>query len=537
MSTNTFSGPLTINNGFLAARASGALGASAGGTTVNDPGTLALNSFAVISGESLTLNGTSGYSIFGPLYVNGGSNTWAGPVTLNTNATVKVLATCALNIIGTVSGPGGFTKVGPGTLTLSGTTNNTHQGPTVVNEGLLELNKIGALAISAGSLTVGDGVGGSNADVVRSTGGGSQLAQTLPVILNSSGLLDLNGNHEAIGSVTGLGSVALGTAELEVGWNNTDFTFDGVVTGSGSLRKQGTATATLTGTNLLTGSVIAQSGTLAVNGYQPQSPASVMTNGTLRGSGTVGNLVAWGAVAPGPGTLTCSNLTLGTNAVLSIQLRGTNDSSWDQLNVRGAVQLTKVTLALQTAFTNTVHTNDHFVLINNDVSDPVTGIFNGLPEGATLRQGTIHLPTQLRRLERQRRRPDRLSARARDAPGPGGHGRQPASGAELEQLARGQHLPGQAQHRQRRALHLGGQQSHRHGLHEYQPDGRDDLLLRRLGGERRGGKRQLGPGQRRALYGAVHRPPAGGSNGGGGPERQLCRGGQRHRAAGLPMVL
>ena len=86
-----------------------------------------------------------------------------------TNLQVEVQTNAQLVLSNALSGPGGFTKIGPGTLTLSGSTTNTYQGPTVVNEGLLELNKNGALAISAGSLTVGDGIGGADADgLVRS---------------------------------------------------------------------------------------------------------------------------------------------------------------------------------------------------------------------------------------------------------------------------------------------------------------------------------------------------------------------------------
>ncbi len=106
-----------------------------------------------------------------------------------TNVQLEVQTNAHLVLSNALSGAGGFTKIGPGTVTLSGTKTNTYQGPTVVNEGLLELNKNGALAISAGSLTVGDGVGDWDSDVVRSTGSDNQLAETLPIKLCGAGWL------------------------------------------------------------------------------------------------------------------------------------------------------------------------------------------------------------------------------------------------------------------------------------------------------------------------------------------------------------
>jgi fibronectin-binding autotransporter adhesin len=105
-----------------------------------------------------------------------------------------------LNLAGRLDGTGGFTKTGPGTLVLSGSDHNTYSGATLVHEGILELSKTGLVeAISAGSLTIGDGVGGAGADVVRETIN-HQIG--VPVRINDSGLLDLNGCLDYLMDVT-----------------------------------------------------------------------------------------------------------------------------------------------------------------------------------------------------------------------------------------------------------------------------------------------------------------------------------------------
>jgi len=78
---------------------------------------------------------------------------------------------------GVFSGSGALTKTGTGSLTLTGTYTNTYSGLTTVNAGELNLNKAtGTLAVG-GNLTIGDGTGGANADVVRLQASG-QISST-----------------------------------------------------------------------------------------------------------------------------------------------------------------------------------------------------------------------------------------------------------------------------------------------------------------------------------------------------------------------
>ena len=64
-----------------------------------------------------------------------------------------------------ISGTNGLTKVGPGTLALSGTTAGTFTGGTTINAGILNLTGGGANGTLRGTVTVGSGT------TLRLTGG------------------------------------------------------------------------------------------------------------------------------------------------------------------------------------------------------------------------------------------------------------------------------------------------------------------------------------------------------------------------------
>jgi len=72
-----------------------------------------------------------------------------------------------LTLAGLLEGTGGFTKIGEGTLILAGSVANTYAGDTTVNTGRLELDVTSATPFPAARSTIGDTVGGMNADEVR----------------------------------------------------------------------------------------------------------------------------------------------------------------------------------------------------------------------------------------------------------------------------------------------------------------------------------------------------------------------------------
>ena len=81
------------------------------------------------------------------------NNTWSGPITLQSNSSVGVDAD-QLTISGAISGAFTLTKVGPGTLTLTNSSNSYNN--TIVNGGFLLISNVAALPAGA-NVIVHDG--------------------------------------------------------------------------------------------------------------------------------------------------------------------------------------------------------------------------------------------------------------------------------------------------------------------------------------------------------------------------------------------
>ena len=149
---------------------------------------------------------------------------------------------------GDISGSGSLIKYGSGSMTLSGT--NTYSGSTTIDSGALVLGRSGALSAST-AVTVG-----------------------------YEATLDLGGFDQTLGSLAGTSrsTVKLGSGTLTVGGNNTSTTFNGSISGSGALIKEGTGTLTLLYYHNYTGGTTISNGTLQIG------------SGNASG-GVVGNIV------------------------------------------------------------------------------------------------------------------------------------------------------------------------------------------------------------------------------------------------------
>jgi autotransporter-associated beta strand protein len=222
---DTYAGATVVAAGTLALQNAAALGASTAGATVNSGATLQLQGGITYNAEPLTLNGRGVGATAGALESQSGANTWTGPITLASAATVRSDTGSSLSVSGavanegyllsidaqgdadfsyTISGAGGLTKGGPGTLSFSGTAPNVYAGTTTVNAGTLLLAKPSAivavagagLTINAGATLAGSGTistNVTNAGVVNP--GGSA----------SVGTLTINGNYtQAAGGVLNL---------------------------------------------------------------------------------------------------------------------------------------------------------------------------------------------------------------------------------------------------------------------------------------------------------------------------------------------
>jgi len=161
--------------------------------------------------------------------------------------------------------------------------------------------------------------------------------------------------------------------------------------GSGTVRKEGGGTLRCTGTTLnsFVGSFVVNGGTFRVDGSL--TDGSFMVNGgVLNGTGTVSSVTMnGGTLNPGdsPGVFHIQgDLTMSAGAVFQVELNGPiAGSTYDQLQVDGAVNLGEATLEVQPGYSITPGTA--FLILINDGSDPIVGTFAGLPQGAIFQAG------------------------------------------------------------------------------------------------------------------------------------------------------
>jgi autotransporter-associated beta strand protein len=369
---NTYAGTTTVNDGTLALFNPSGLGSPGQGTVVNLGASLSVNGVTV-NGEPVTLAG-------GTFESAAGINSWAGNIQLNNNCLFTTAENTTLNLSAVISGNGSLTKSAEGTLILSGASANTYSGVTTVNDGTLLLSKTSGNAIP-GPLVIGSGPGNSAPDVVQ-IDAPQQISMISEITVSDPGVLIVN-SSDSIAALSGDGRVVLGNpaATLSVGHGNTSTTFSGLISGVGALIKAGTGSFTLSANNTYTGQTQVDDGVLIVNGLQPGSSVLVTSPGLLGGIGRVGDLSGSGSVSPGlsAGVLLTGNLNLLPNATYRVELNGANPGSgYDQLRVNGTVNLAG-TLNASLGFSPA--TNASFTILENDGSDPVTGMFNDLAEG------------------------------------------------------------------------------------------------------------------------------------------------------------
>jgi autotransporter-associated beta strand protein len=210
-SANTYTGNYTANGiGYVDLVNSIALGNTNNTLTLNGQTWVAIAGSINITNQSLTVNST--YSD-GAIYVYGNTNSWQANFTLGAACTIELFTNCALNLNGPIGGSGGFTTIGPGTLTLSGSVANSYAGLTTVNEGELDLNKSGfsgAIPSFGPGLVIGDGI---HNDTVRCLNNYQIWSVVTPVTINSSGVLDVNGyTDEAAPLTLNGGQITTGSA-------------------------------------------------------------------------------------------------------------------------------------------------------------------------------------------------------------------------------------------------------------------------------------------------------------------------------------
>ena len=183
---------------------------------------------------------------------------------------------------GVLSGPGSLSKVGSGTLTLSGT-NNTYGGGTAVSGGVLEDACPGALPGYDTSSTVTVGADGTLAVGV----GGAGWSAT-----NINDLLAANGTGFSVGSMLGLDTANPANATNGFSYGNSIGSQNSHL--NMGLTKLGANTLTLAAQNYFTGTTVIDGGVLSI-GYDDNlgvAPASATANSLIIKNG--GTLLATG---------------------------------------------------------------------------------------------------------------------------------------------------------------------------------------------------------------------------------------------------
>jgi autotransporter-associated beta strand protein len=396
-SSNSYTGLTVVQQGYLWVENSWALGSTSSGTVVSNGASLVLPGNVGITNESLTLNGPGVTPYWGALDVEntyGTTGVWTGPITVNADSTIMPYESgVVLRLLGPISGAGGVivgNNLGSiGTLTFEGSTANTYAGLTTVSSGTLVLNK-----------SASDGAIPGNLDIFGTVrlAQDNQTVNSADVLVNGGGLFDFSTFYTYLNTLHGAGTVNFGVnGFLVIGGNNGTSEFDGSFTGIGfasgyTVGKNGSGTFTIGGNSTYTAGIThVFGGKVVINGSQPQIPVTVDAGATLGGSGTVGTLTANGIISPGnsPGILTSSNVTFTATGNFTVELTGPNPGvgGYDQLNVRGTVSLATATLTVIPAFTTPASIGQQFIIINNDLSDAITGTFNGMANGSLFTAG------------------------------------------------------------------------------------------------------------------------------------------------------
>ncbi len=221
---------------------------------------------------------------------NQGSNSVINAAITITGATLYVRSSAGtLKLTGEMSGSFGVGIFGPGTVEFGGGFSNSYIGNTALASsansfgGPARLNLSGlGVALVPGPLIIGEGTGSPNSVVVSLTAPLSQvIANTSPVTVASDGRLELNNLSETIGRLTGTGSVTMsGTGTLAVG-DATNFSFGGIISGSGNFDKVSSGVMTLTAAQTFTGFTRVSEGTLVLG-----SPNGTQT---IKGAVTIGD--------------------------------------------------------------------------------------------------------------------------------------------------------------------------------------------------------------------------------------------------------
>jgi len=307
---NAGGGTFDVDSGTTLAM-SGAI-AGNGGLTKTDTGTLTLSANNTYSGGTTISAGTLSISSDNNLGAATGALTFNGG-TLNTTQTITMTRAVTLNsgtfdvdsgatltMNGVISGGGGFTKTGAGTLTLTNANNNYTNA--TINAGMLTLS--------------GPGLISGSTDVRVASGATFDISATT--------------NGASVKSLFGDGKIVLGGRTLTLAHPDPSFSnFTGEITGTGGLTLS-RGLIFLGGTQTYTGATTINGGALeltsSASSIADSSEVSVASGARfdiVTTGASIKSLSGGGDVAIGNQTLTLTN----ASGTFSGAFKGTSSSS------------------------------------------------------------------------------------------------------------------------------------------------------------------------------------------------------------------
>src|SRR4029077_21277132 len=237
---------------------------------------------------------TDGYPVEAP-----GSQTLLAAPDTKIRTDVGVTATISAPIAND-SGPAKLTKTDAGTLVLVG--NNTYTGGTTIEAGTLQLGNGGTSGSIIGNVTDNGVLAFNRSDsvtfggVISGTGGVAQIGAGTTILTGNStytGGTIISAGTLQIGAGATTGSIVgnVGNNGILLFNRSDSVAFGGVISGVGSLTKDGLGTLTLTGANTYSGGTNLNGGIIAVNSDVNLGTGPLSFNG-----GTLEALTAGGGI-------------------------------------------------------------------------------------------------------------------------------------------------------------------------------------------------------------------------------------------------
>jgi autotransporter-associated beta strand protein len=174
---------------------------------------------AIVLNNGGVFGATADWSSSAALVLNTGSGTF--------NAADLTGASHNIILSGIIRGPGGLTKTGPGTLTLSA--NNTYNGATTINQGVLALSASGSISNSTQLSVNGSGILDLSGVPAPALLSGQTLSGNGAVI---GSLTALTGSTIRPGGVSAAGTLTLSNNFTEIGGVNNSFDLSDDPTGT-----------------------------------------------------------------------------------------------------------------------------------------------------------------------------------------------------------------------------------------------------------------------------------------------------------------